>query len=182
MKNGEFQSMMTSMSPIMISAYVLVNFSARQIFIQQSSMHASHCPWPCAGNSLNCSVYLPPWLNLHGLPFSIKGIYLGIFKSCLHIFWVFKIKWWSGNGYTVLNLTDWPCCICNREVFQEFDPIAVSKINEKKIATPGNPASCLLSELKLRGVIENARQTCKVCTSIIIYNVKVLVIFCTRSC
>ncbi|KAM7480272.1 hypothetical protein LguiA_028485 [Lonicera macranthoides] len=60
----------------------------------------------------------------------------------------------------------WPAILNKRhlfrEVFQEFDPLAVSKINEKKIATPGNPASCLISELKLRGVIENARQMCKI--------------------
>lgn len=50
-----------------------------------------------------------------------------------------------------------------REVFQNFDPVAVSKLNEKKIAPPGSPASTLLSEVKLRAIIENARQTCKVC-------------------
>ncbi|GAV71436.1 Adenine_glyco domain-containing protein [Cephalotus follicularis] len=49
-----------------------------------------------------------------------------------------------------------------REVFSDFDPIAVSKLNEKKIASSGSPASFLLSELKLRGIIENARQVCKV--------------------
>lgn len=55
----------------------------------------------------------------------------------------------------------WHVSIC-REVFQDFDPINVSKLNEKKIATPGSSASSLLSEVKLRGIIENARHTCKV--------------------
>ncbi|XWS19152.1 hypothetical protein CRYUN_Cryun32bG0107500 [Craigia yunnanensis] len=48
-----------------------------------------------------------------------------------------------------------------REIFLEFDPSAVSKLNEKKIAGPGSPASSLLSELKIRGIIANARQICK---------------------
>ncbi|KAF7814505.1 GMP synthase [Senna tora] len=49
-----------------------------------------------------------------------------------------------------------------REVFSEFDPIAVSRMNEKKLVAPGSPASSLLSELRLRAIIENARQMCKV--------------------
>lgn len=49
-----------------------------------------------------------------------------------------------------------------REVFLDFDPIDVSKLNEKRIAMQGSPASSLLSELKLRSIIENARQICKV--------------------
>ncbi|CAK7336305.1 unnamed protein product [Dovyalis caffra] len=49
-----------------------------------------------------------------------------------------------------------------REVFLDFDPIAASKLNERRIALPGSPASSLLSELKLRSIIENARQICKV--------------------
>ncbi|GAV78944.1 LOW QUALITY PROTEIN: Adenine_glyco domain-containing protein, partial [Cephalotus follicularis] len=49
-----------------------------------------------------------------------------------------------------------------REVFSDFDPIAVSKLNDKKIASSGSPSSFLLSELKLQGIIENVRQVCKV--------------------
>lgn len=49
-----------------------------------------------------------------------------------------------------------------RDVFHGFDPTAVSKLNDKKIAAPGSPAASLLSEVKLRGIIENARQICKV--------------------
>ncbi|KAL5574468.1 hypothetical protein UlMin_016167 [Ulmus minor] len=60
----------------------------------------------------------------------------------------------------------WPTILSKRslfrEVFLDFDPSAVSKLNEKKTVAPGNPASSLLSELKLRAIIENARQTCKV--------------------
>lgn len=44
----------------------------------------------------------------------------------------------------------------------DFDPCAVSRMNEKKIVAPGSPASSLLSELRLRSIIENARQMCKV--------------------
>lgn len=43
-----------------------------------------------------------------------------------------------------------------------FDPIAVSKLNEKKLLAAGSAASSLLSELKLRAIIENAQQISKV--------------------
>ncbi|XVE91214.1 hypothetical protein DITRI_Ditri20bG0136400 [Diplodiscus trichospermus] len=60
----------------------------------------------------------------------------------------------------------WPTILSKRhmfrETFLEFEPIAVSKLSEKKIGAPGSPASSLLSELKIRGIIENARQICKV--------------------
>ncbi|KAK6942297.1 Methyladenine glycosylase [Dillenia turbinata] len=60
----------------------------------------------------------------------------------------------------------WPVILSKRhifrEVFADFDPIAVSKFNEKKILAPGSTARSLLSELKLRAIIENARQICKV--------------------
>lgn len=48
----------------------------------------------------------------------------------------------------------------------DFDPVAVSKMNEKKILAPGSMASSLLSEPKLRAIIENARQILKVRSSI----------------
>ena len=44
----------------------------------------------------------------------------------------------------------------------DFDPALVSKLSERKIIAPGSPSSSLLSEQKLRGVIENARQILKV--------------------
>ncbi|CAL9078382.1 unnamed protein product [Musa textilis] len=49
-----------------------------------------------------------------------------------------------------------------REVFLDFHPVAVSKLNEKKIVVPGSTASSLLSEPKLRAIIENARQILKI--------------------
>ncbi|XP_066370317.1 uncharacterized protein [Miscanthus floridulus] len=49
-----------------------------------------------------------------------------------------------------------------REIFMEFDPAAVSKINEKKLVAPGSTAHSLLSEQKLRAVLENARQILKI--------------------
>lgn len=67
---------------------------------------------------------------------------------------------------TALAEITWPVILSKRrmfrDVFLDFDPIAVSKLNEKKLATPGSPASSLLSELKLRAIIENARQICKI--------------------
>ncbi|CAL9200719.1 unnamed protein product [Musa hybrid cultivar] len=60
----------------------------------------------------------------------------------------------------------WPVILSKRhmfrEVFLDFDPVAVSKLNEKKIVVPGSTASSLLSEPKLRAIIENARQILKI--------------------
>ncbi|KAG6625631.1 probable GMP synthase [glutamine-hydrolyzing] [Carya illinoinensis] len=60
----------------------------------------------------------------------------------------------------------WPAILSKRhifrEVFADFDPVAVSKLNEKKIIAPGTTANSLLSELKLRAIFENARQIFKV--------------------
>ncbi|KAK8505367.1 hypothetical protein V6N12_067334 [Hibiscus sabdariffa] len=60
----------------------------------------------------------------------------------------------------------WPAILSKRHIFREifadFDPVAVSKLNEKKLIAPGGMASSLLSELKLRAIVENARQMSKV--------------------
>ncbi|XAR50470.1 DNA-3-methyladenine glycosylase I [Bertholletia excelsa] len=60
----------------------------------------------------------------------------------------------------------WPAILNKRHIFREvfldFDPISVSKLNEKKIVASGSTASSPLSELKLRAIIENARQICKI--------------------
>ena len=45
-----------------------------------------------------------------------------------------------------------------REVFMDFDPVAVSELNEKKVIS----AISLLSEVKLRSILDNARQVRKV--------------------
>lgn len=58
--------------------------------------------------------------------------------------------------------------VLHREVFMDFDPALVSKLSERKIIAPGSPSSSLLSEQKLRGVIENARQILKVSPLLII--------------
>ncbi|KAI9125939.1 hypothetical protein K1719_003357 [Acacia pycnantha] len=67
---------------------------------------------------------------------------------------------------SALGELSWPTILSKRhifrEVFADFDPVAVSNMNEKKIVAPGTLASSLLSELKLRAVIENARQISKV--------------------
>ncbi|XP_076893430.1 uncharacterized protein LOC143545405 [Bidens hawaiensis] len=67
---------------------------------------------------------------------------------------------------TALAELTWPAILNKRHLFREifhgFDPITVSKMNDKKISAPGNPAKTLLSEVKLRGIIENARQVCKI--------------------
>ncbi|KAL0383026.1 UNVERIFIED_CONTAM: putative GMP synthase [glutamine-hydrolyzing] [Sesamum calycinum] len=60
----------------------------------------------------------------------------------------------------------WPAILSKRhifrEVFADFDPTAVAKLSEKKIIAPGSLASSLLSESKLRSIIENARQVSRV--------------------
>ncbi|XP_058067651.1 uncharacterized protein LOC131216999 [Magnolia sinica] len=60
----------------------------------------------------------------------------------------------------------WPAILSKRhifrEVFADFDPANAAKLNEKKIVAPGSTASSLLSEPKLRAVIENARQISKI--------------------
>ncbi|KAH9806391.1 hypothetical protein KPL71_002752 [Citrus sinensis] len=65
-----------------------------------------------------------------------------------------------------LSELTWPAIMSKRHIFREvfvgFDPIAVSKLNEKKLLAAGSAASSLLSELKLRAIIENARQISKV--------------------
>ncbi|KAJ7962755.1 putative DNA-3-methyladenine glycosylase [Quillaja saponaria] len=54
----------------------------------------------------------------------------------------------------------WPAILSKRQIFREifldFDPRVVSQLNEKKISAPGSPASSLLSDLKLRAIIDNA--------------------------
>uniref|UniRef100_A0A0A9DII9 DNA-3-methyladenine glycosylase I n=1 Tax=Arundo donax TaxID=35708 RepID=A0A0A9DII9_ARUDO len=60
----------------------------------------------------------------------------------------------------------WPAILSKRdtfrEVFMEFDPLLVAKLNEKKFLGPRSPASSLLSEHRLRIIIENARELLKV--------------------
>lgn len=48
----------------------------------------------------------------------------------------------------------------------DFDPTLVSKLNDKKIIVPGSTANSLLSEPKLRAIIENAPQVIKVSLSL----------------
>ncbi|CAN6896124.1 unnamed protein product [Brassica oleracea] len=45
-----------------------------------------------------------------------------------------------------------------REVFMDFDPVAVSELNEKKVIS----AISLLSEVKLRSILDNSRQVRKI--------------------
>ncbi|KAF8106115.1 hypothetical protein N665_0147s0069 [Sinapis alba] len=45
-----------------------------------------------------------------------------------------------------------------REVFMDFDPVAVSELNEKKVTA----VISLLSEVKLRSILDNARQVRKI--------------------
>ncbi|KAK7255113.1 hypothetical protein RIF29_28516 [Crotalaria pallida] len=75
---------------------------------------------------------------------------------------LFELLCFSG---ALAELT-WPCILSKRQLFREvfldFDPSSVAKMNERKVIAPGSPASSLLSELRLRSIIENARLMCKV--------------------
>ncbi|KAG7025712.1 guaA [Cucurbita argyrosperma subsp. argyrosperma] len=71
----------------------------------------------------------------------------------------------------------WPTILKKRHLFREtfldFDPNAVSKLNEKKMVAPGSAATSLLSEPKVRAIIENGRQMCKVIDEFGSFNVYV---------
>ncbi|XP_015696346.2 uncharacterized protein LOC102708088 [Oryza brachyantha] len=60
----------------------------------------------------------------------------------------------------------WPAILSKRETFREvfmdFDPLLVAKLSEKKILGPCSPARSLLSEHRLRIIIENAQEVVKV--------------------
>ncbi|XP_068647819.1 uncharacterized protein [Aristolochia californica] len=60
----------------------------------------------------------------------------------------------------------WPAMLSKRHIFREvfldFEPASVAKMNEKKLVAPGSTAMSLLSEPKLRAIIENARQISKI--------------------
>uniref|UniRef100_A0A0D9XDT4 HhH-GPD domain-containing protein n=1 Tax=Leersia perrieri TaxID=77586 RepID=A0A0D9XDT4_9ORYZ len=60
----------------------------------------------------------------------------------------------------------WPTILSKRETFREvfmdFDPLLVAKLSEKKILGPCSPARSLLSEHRLRTIIENAQEVLKV--------------------
>uniref|UniRef100_A0A453KWY4 DNA-3-methyladenine glycosylase I n=2 Tax=Aegilops tauschii subsp. strangulata TaxID=200361 RepID=A0A453KWY4_AEGTS len=64
----------------------------------------------------------------------------------------------------------WPVILSKRdafrEVFMDFDPLLVSKLNEKKFLGPCSPARSLLSEHRLRTIVENAHELLKVISSI----------------
>lgn len=49
-----------------------------------------------------------------------------------------------------------------RELFDNFDPASIAKFSEKKILSLVGSGSALLSEPKLRAIVENARQILKV--------------------
>ncbi|KAG9455861.1 hypothetical protein H6P81_000369 [Aristolochia fimbriata] len=60
----------------------------------------------------------------------------------------------------------WPAILSKRHIFREvflnFEPASVAKMNEKRLVAPGSTALSLLSEPKLRAIIENARQILKI--------------------
>uniref|UniRef100_A0A0E0M1B5 DNA-3-methyladenine glycosylase I n=1 Tax=Oryza punctata TaxID=4537 RepID=A0A0E0M1B5_ORYPU len=60
----------------------------------------------------------------------------------------------------------WPAILSKRETFREvfmdFDPLLVAKLSERKILGPCSPARSLLSEHRLRIIIENAQEVLKV--------------------
>ncbi|KAJ0231757.1 Uncharacterized protein HA466_0296230 [Hirschfeldia incana] len=49
-----------------------------------------------------------------------------------------------------------------REVFMDFDPIAIAELTNKKITSPEIASTSLLSDQKLRSILENANQVRKI--------------------
>ncbi|KAJ4884768.1 DNA glycosylase superfamily protein [Raphanus sativus] len=49
-----------------------------------------------------------------------------------------------------------------REVFMDFDPVAISELTYRKITSPEIATTSLLSEQKLRSILENANQVRKI--------------------
>ncbi|KAG0474016.1 hypothetical protein HPP92_015873 [Vanilla planifolia] len=60
----------------------------------------------------------------------------------------------------------WPTILSKRQIFREvfmdFDPVMVAKLNEKKLMAPGCTACTLLSEAKIRAVVTNGRLILKI--------------------
>ncbi|KAJ3693344.1 hypothetical protein LUZ60_008824 [Juncus effusus] len=60
----------------------------------------------------------------------------------------------------------WPVILSKRhifrEVFMDFEPLAVSKLSEKKILANSSVSKSLLSEPKLRAIIENSKLILKI--------------------
>ncbi|KAK8918491.1 hypothetical protein KSP39_PZI021855 [Platanthera zijinensis] len=60
----------------------------------------------------------------------------------------------------------WPAILNKRQIFRQvfmdFDPVLVSRMSEKKLIAPGSIPSTLLSEAKLRAVVENGRLILKI--------------------
>jgi DNA-3-methyladenine glycosylase I len=44
----------------------------------------------------------------------------------------------------------------------DFDPVAVAELNDKKLTAPGTAAISLLSEVKIRSILDNSRHVRKV--------------------
>lgn len=113
--------------------------------------------WECrimtdfTGDCLSCLYCLVHWPSSHGLKFLKGGNFSGMDSLMLH-------SRTEEIMYFVPNI----CAKSSREIFVDFDPVAISKINEKKLVAPGSVANSLLSEQKLRAVVENARQILKV--------------------
>ncbi|KAK6939495.1 Methyladenine glycosylase [Dillenia turbinata] len=60
----------------------------------------------------------------------------------------------------------WPAILNNRDIFRKlfdnFDPASVANFNEKKFSSGNTNGNALLSEPKLRAIVENAKQVLKV--------------------
>lgn len=52
--------------------------------------------------------------------------------------------------------------ICHRKLFENFEPSPVAQFTEKKLLTLKINGNSLLSEPKLRAIVENAKQLLKV--------------------
>lgn len=107
---------------------------------------------------LNCLFYQKHWVNSVGPPFLAKETLSGELINCVPVVFM------SCRNIVSLSLAE--LCIywifLGRELFDNFDPASIAKFSEKKILSLVGSGSALLSEPKLRAIVENARQILKV--------------------
>lgn len=106
---------------------------------------------------LNCLFYQKHWVNSAGQPFLANETLSGILISRVPV--VF-LSYRNIVSLTLMKIA-FTGSYC-RKLFDNFDPVSIAEFSEKKILSLAGSGSALLSEPKLRAIVENARQILKV--------------------
>lgn len=69
---------------------------------------------------------------------------------------------------TLNMLFDYDHLISYRKLFENFDPSSIAQFTEKELLTPKINGKPLLSEPKLRAIVENAKQLLKVASKLML--------------